>query len=459
MFKNIFLILAIIFTLFSCQKDNNLGEVLLQNEKIELSYKNNFEIKAGTYKGEDPIGFNLFVDIFNQVSLTTPSIALIGDVQDPIFGSINSSFYARLVYNPNTGVPTFKGLLLDSAVLVFAYDTLGFYGNNTGVHNLTVEEISEDYKDIDTVFSTKDLMTTGNVIGSKSFVPNFKDSITILAHTDTSSLNIPAQLRIRMNQQWAESFIKNPLVETAPSDDINNVLYSAMKGLKISSSSDGKGIIGLGVDDIDIGSGGLTKMFFYFTDTANVKSNYTFYFSRQKFNSFDLDYTGSLVETFIGDEAKGDSLVFVQSMNGLNFYVDLKDFVTIKDKLINFAELEFTVATLPGDNLSTYNPVLQLLALENSNGEKIEIDDVALLQELGLPVASSFGGYLDNETTPITYRLNISRYIKKLQKETNPDTKIFIRPDIRINQATRSVIYGPKHSTYPIKLKVIMTEK
>lgn len=459
MFKNIFFILAIIFTLFSCQKDNNLGEVLLQNEKIELSHKNNFEIKAGTFKGEDPIGFNIFVDIYNNVSLISPNIALIGDIQDPIFGSTKSSFYARLVYNPNAGIPSFSGLTLDSAVLVLAYDSLGFYGNNKGVHNLTIEEISEDYKDIDTVYSTKDLMTTGSIIASKSFIPNYKDSLTILAHTDTSSLKIPAQLRIRMDQQWAENLIKNPLIETAPTDDFNDVLYSVIKGIKISSSSDGKGILGLGVDDSDIGSSGLTKMFFYFTDATNVKSNYTFYFSRQKFNSFDLDYSGSVVESFIDNESKGDSLVFLQSMNGLNFYVDLKDFTTIKDKIINFAELEFTVATLPGDNLSTHSPVLQLLAFEDSDGKKIEIDDISLLQELQLPVASSFGGYLNKETSPMTYRLNISRYIKKLQQENIPDTRIYIRPDSRINQATRSVIFGPKHSTYPIKLKVIMTEK
>lgn len=459
MFKNIFFILAIIFALFSCQEDNNLGEVLLQNEKIELSYKNNFEIKAGTFKGDDPIAFNLFVDNSNRVSLITPTIALIGDIQDPIFGSAKSSFYARVIYNPNATIPSFTGLTLDSAVLVLSYDSLGFYGNNTGVHNVTVEEISEDYKDIDTIFSTKDLMTTGTGIANKSIVPNFKDSLTILSHTDTSSLKVPAQLRIRMNQQWAESFIRNPLIETAPTDDENDVLYSVMKGFKISSNSDGKGIFGLGVNDEDLESGGLTKLFFYFTDASKAKSNYTFYFSRQKFNSFDLDYTGSMVESFFDNESKGDSLVFLQSMNGLNFYVDLKDFVTIKDKLINFAELEFTVATLPGDNLSTYSPVSQLLAFENSTGEKVLIDDIALLQELTLPIESSFGGYLDRETTPMTYRLNISRHIKKLQKEVNPDTKIFIRPNVRISQATRSVIYGPKHSTYPIKLKVIMTEK
>ncbi|MBK8700669.1 MAG: DUF4270 family protein [Saprospiraceae bacterium] len=433
---------------------------MLNQEKLDLDHTTNFNIKAATIPGEDVIGFSYVVSNSGGTSLVTPNTGLVGDIDDPIFGKIKSSFYGRIIYNPNQAVPSFKGMALDSAVLVLAYDTLGFYGKSGVVHDLTIQAIDEDYGDMDTIYCSKKLAVKPAPIGEKSFIPAPKDSLSIISHTDSTKLRVAPQIRIRMDQQWAFDFIINPIILEGPTSDQNEKLYEVFRGIKISSSTGSQSILGLDMSSTSRLSGGITKLFFYFTESDGDKVSYSFYLNDRKYNSFELDPTFGEVNGFLNDEVKGDSLIFLQSMTGPAFYLELPTLETLKNKIINHAVIEFTVN---GDSRylkDMYTPLTQILASKKVDGKLEVIDDVADLLAARLPLNLGFGGGLQGKISEKqSYTINITKHLKGLLEDENLDRKIYISAYQRAERASRVVLNGPKNSGSPIKLKVTFTEK
>ncbi len=457
MSRNYTVLICLALFSFACNEPSDIGEGLLKDDKLELSFKNSFEIEALTTKIEDPISFLYYKNLLGLQELISPDVAIIGQMDDPKFGKINGSFYSRIVYSPNLPIPIFKNLFLDSAVLSFAYDTIGFYGDRSATQTIVIEELDESIKGIDSIYSSQKFKTK-KIIGQKTFVPNFKDSISIINHADSSKIRVPAQVRIQLDREWAKALYNHPDLVDGPAEaNSDELLNNVFKGIKVSTSSDGKGLIGLNTSASAIGSSGLTKLTLYFLNSSNKKVEYPFYFNYQKFNSFEIDNNGAEVENFIDNKEKSDSLLFVESMNGPGFTIDFKDLSLVKDKTINHAILEFTLAELPNDNLTKFNPVTQLMAsYRDDKGKLIVIKDVSDLISSGLPLSLGFGGGLKSDKTSgkKTYSLNITKHLQQLLKTSPKDRKIYIFPNNRSIRPTRSIIYGPKHSTYPIKLNI-----
>jgi Domain of unknown function (DUF4270) len=454
MSKNLFPLFCLALIIAACNSATNIGEDLLNDEKLDLSYKNNFTIGASTILSPDALSFTYTETQLGETNLLTPETGIIGDLYDAKFGKIKSSVYSKIIFNPNLGtIPTFKDLTFDSAVMILAYDTLGNYGASNVVHNLMVEEISEDYADADSIYSSRKL-TTSKVIGTKSFIPNSKDSITIFDHTDSTKQKLAAQIRVRMDDEWAKALYTNDIIKNGLSTtEANEKLYSFFKGVKISSTTEGKSLIGLNLNTQAVSSTGLTKLTFYLKEADGDKISYSFYFSTIKFNSFEIDRQGSEIEQYIDKPERSDSLVFLQSMTGPSFYLDLQDLTDLKDKIINHAAIEMTVANLADDNLTELPPVLQLMASKKVDGKYVIIKDVADQISNGYTLATGFGGALTG-TTKKTYSINITKHLKELLEDESLDRKIYITANNRSIRPNRSIIYGPKHSQYPIKLKV-----
>jgi Domain of unknown function (DUF4270) len=453
MSKNLIPLFCLALIIAACNSATNIGEDLLNDEKLDLSYKNKFEIGASTILSPDALSFTYTVTQLGETNLLTPETGIIGDLNDPTFGKIKSSVYSKIIFNPNFAIPTFKDETFDSAVMVLAYDTLGNYGASKVMHNLTVEEISEDYASADSIYSSR-VLTTSKVIGQKSFIPNSKDSISILDHKDSTKQKLAAQIRIRMNDEWAKAFYTNDIIKNGlTSAEANEKLYSFFKGVKISSTTDGKALMGINLNTQAVSSSGLTKLTFYLKEADGDKKSYSFYFSTIKFNSFEIDRLGSQVEQYIDKPERSDSLLFLQSMTGPSFYLELKDLTELKDKIINHATIELTVANLPGDNITELPPVVQLMASKKVNGKYVIIKDVADQISNGYTLATGFGGAISGTTTK-TYNINITKHLKELLLDETLDRKIYITANNRSIRPNRSIIYGPKHSQYPIKLKV-----
>jgi hypothetical protein len=462
MLKNFFALVCLALFIGACNEDSNIGEDLLSDQKLDLSYKNNFSINANTVLSEDAISYTFTKSVLNAVNSLSPSSSIIGEINDPKFGKIKASFYSRVIFNPNFPIPVFKDLSLDSAVLTLAYDTVGFYGDKTAAHNFLIEEITEDYDKEDSIYISKKL-TTGRVIGQKTFVPNVKDSIQIINHADSTKQKLSPRIRVRLDDQWANEVYKNALLvdgATGTSEEVNNTLYKVFKGMKISSTSDGKSFLGLNVSDASINSGGQTRLTFYFKEIDNDEVEYSFYMSSQKFNSFEIDNTSSTIADFINSPEKSDSLLFLQSMSGPSFYIETKDLSVLKNKNISHASVDFTIANLADDNLKLFPPVTQIIAsYKNKDGKLTIIDDVANLISIGAPLSSGFGGGLTGKINEKqTYSINVTNHLKSLIEDESIDRKIYISANNRSIRPNISIIYGPKHSKFPIKLKIVFAD-
>ena len=182
-------------------------------------------------------------------------------------------------------------------------------------------------------------------------------------------------------------------------------------------------------------------------------------------DSFNPDTQGFPVEPFIGETETeytlGDSLIFIQGMSGLNAKLEIQDFSTLQNVIINKAEIEFTIANdLPEDQaLFSSDPIEQLLiATQDDDGEFDLITDVAVAIVEGQ--ISIFGGQPQEDFSEgvLTYRMNITAYLQELVDGEHDNAEIFLFPAIRAERPQRVVLFGPGHSEHPARLFVTYTE-
>ena len=138
---------------------------------------------------------------------------------------------------------------------------------------------------------------------------------------------------------------------------------------------------------------------------------------------------------------------------------------SIRQIAVNKAELELTVANLPGDN-ENLEPSSRIFAyFINDDGAFQVIDDIAIDRGI-LTSLSAYGGRLTEEEESgmnlQKYRLNLSTYFQRIV-EGEQEQSIYLRLALATNFnkeiiPSRSVIFGPGHSEHPMKLKLIYTK-
>jgi hypothetical protein len=144
-------------------------------------------------------------------------------------------------------------------------------------------------------------------------------------------------------------------------------------------------------------------------------------------------------------------------MAGLALVVEIPDIAPLQNKIVNRAELEFTVITLPEDGLSVFDPVAQFVLSEIKDDGTLEVINEVALGLARQDLTFIFGGNITEKNMVKTYRMNISSYIKDL-KNGDAGNRILITPLFRSEQAARVVLCGPKHSQYPAKVKLSLTD-
>lgn len=454
--KHYFYTLALLI-FFACNENSNIGEGLLNDEKLDLDFTNNFEIKAATFINDPSIAYFRNVDELSQVRIVTPGTGIIGKIDDPFFGKLTSSLYANIVYNSTA--PSFTDFIVDSAVMTFTYDTLGFTGKINQLHHIKIEEIDEDYYTLDTIYNNKKLAVKSTLIGEKLFTPSLKDSISIINYVDSVKTKLPPQLRIKVSTDWANNLINNPEIKDGLSPS-NEKLYKALKGIKVSCEVSGSATIGLNLNDSNLSNSGNTKLTLFMRKNTS-KTTYSFLISTKKFNSFEQVTENSPLAASIDNTAKGDSLLYLRSMGGPSFYLELPELNILKDKIINFAEVELTLAGLSGDD-TTLKPFTQLIANKKVNGNYVPIQDAGDLifrEQQPLSLLLGFNGRLETKNSISTYKLNITKHLKSLLKDPTLDRKIYVQAYNANDKVGRSIIYGPKNSKGPVKLKITYTNK
>jgi len=438
----------------ACTNSSAIGADLLETDRQDIIFSEDFVLKTSTRLGDSVLTFNPNLNF----QLTD---YLLGEYQDPIFGKVRSSVYAQV--STNSGNPSFLGNTLDSVVLVLPYRVDEEYGNINTEYSVDILRIEdpvrfgaiEDNPYQEFIWSNETISTESTPIASKSFVPNTEDDIIILAPKEDSlgfkPDTLSAQLRIMLDDDFAmELFNADTGDATEPSapffsDDNFTAFFN---GLHIKPTSENEGLLDLGIrSNSDAGI-----FVYYHTDTTNNSYQFPFAAGDVKFSSYEHDYSGSIVEPFINETADGDSLFFLQGLSGVNGNLKLPNLDNLRENVaINKAELVFTVADLPED-IDVYDLPSQIFITEiNEDGESVFTED-ALSPSL-------FGGTLTEYTDdrPATYTMNITAHLQNVLKGNATD-ELGVVVAGREKSPNRAVFYGGGHSTYPVKLRVYYTQ-
>ncbi len=428
----------------ACNDPSTIGSELLEADQANVLFTDTLTMVASSIP-EDSV---LVYDPDPAVSFSN---YLFGDYEDPLFGTTKASFYAQLILNFDP--PDFEDAELDSVVLVLDYDSTATYGNiNSREFGLDVYRITEDVDLEERYYSDQTFEVESSPMASiASFKPRLtsNDSVEVInfiSATRIDTVQVPPQLRIQLPLELGEEFI-------AYDDDVytsNTNFVEQFRGIYVTPTQQTDGIIGF-----DIANPASRLTVYYRQDT--VFREYTMRFSSSflRTSNFEQDFTGSVAEPFLESAEKGDSLLFAQAMAGPNIELEIPHIRNLDGIVVNKAELELTVAVLPEDGDNFYASADQMIIAYEVEGEgQVFIRDV-------ISGGLFFGGTPEDESVEgeivERYRMNISDHIQDmLEGDVNNTITIRIFPKQEI--AERTVIYGPGHSEYPMKLNVTYTK-
>ena len=441
-FSNFLLFGILCVFMTHCQDPSIVGNGLLAEDQLNLAFDDDFDIAGRTQTGQRLITYT---------RNSTNSTYMVGSYTEPIFGHTTAEVGFVIGRNPNEAAPKFEDVMLDSMVLILTYDTTGFYGNNSATHRLAVHRITEPINKMDTIYSDFEATYDPQPVGEVSFVPRPRDSITIIQHADTTSRKVPAQIRIRLNDDFAREIIND--TTALKSED---AFVEKLKGLYLKSIPSEGSLLGINLGDAANGSSGLNRVTVFYTDRDNSKRNYTFRITTVRYNHFKQAYDNAVVSQFLSLPSLGDSLLFIQGHRGLDTELTISNLQKLQGKIINHAEIIMTIAVLPQDNLFFFPPINQVVASRLNGNNLSVIRDISDLISINGNLAQGFGGTWNR--TNNTYRFNVTKRIKEMIENPNEAQNLIISPITRSTRPNRSVIYGPKNSVAPVRLRVTYTD-
>ncbi len=430
------LISASLFT--SCNQASLIGaDIIPTEDNINVAYTDTLSLRATTVREDS-------VKVYDPSPSLQPSRHLLGHVNDPEFGIYTSNIYTQLELL--TTSPEFEGATLDSIVLVLAYSPKGHYGDLSKPFNLKVFEVTEDMEETSIYYSDQEFATASALLGEKTFIPAPLDSVLI----DTNY--VQPHIRIPLDNALGERFL-NVTDSTVYQSDAFFTDY--FKGLKI-----------VGND----GNNDAIIAFNLLSAWSNVEIHYTIQDTIQKVfglraksgstktMNFTHDYSAAPVLSFIDNTTLGDSLVFVQSLEGLNVKIEMPYIDEINNILVNKADLVVQVAQ---DANSTIYPIPEQLILlrKNSNGEFIFIEDIAVSISRTSSFQGSFGGQSEeNAASIMEYSMNISSHLQDMIDGSLDNSDLYLTTYPKSGEPNRLIIGGTKHSQYKMKIQLTYTK-
>ncbi len=427
------LLLAALFA-GSCSKSTDLGLGLVDEDRADLFATDTFTVE-------------LFTEPVDSVLTYPKNRYFCGRNEDPIFGTTEATmFLAFRLTNTNVNFP--DGAVVDSLVLGLAYDFDGHSGNYNQLQTWEVLRL-EEAMDPDTVyFSDVDFAAGAVLKANHTFLPRWKQKISILDTTGRDSLVEP-QLRIRLDDALGQTFLDADSANFANTSSFRDYF----KGVVVRPVAGAPNDALIRFNTASLSS----KMVLYYHEANGKKRVYEFPLNgtTPKAMRVTHDYNGTQVLT----QSPNDSLVYLQGLGGTRLRVSIPAAASLDDVIINKAELVVQVADL--DNSMYYpSPRLLFASYRNENG------DLQLLPEFvsqTQPSISFFGGQLNealgNGRAEILelFKMNISKTFQRLVDEDLPEQVFYLDVAFSNEVPYRAVLGNHRHSRLKPKLSLVYT--
>ncbi len=433
-----FFLVVIIFSIFTaCKKDIFLGTNLLPaSDDIGAVYSDTFSLFTTT-KLEDSV----------LTSSTVNNLA--GSINDPIFGKSYASFFTQfslLTNDVDFGSP--DTLYIDSIVLTLGY--AGSYGYKYVPQSFNVYRVNEALSPKpEGGYYNKTFAFDPEPIGRKqNFVPNFTDSIQV------GAIKIPAHMRIRLSDRLGQELLSISGSDSLASDS-NFKKY--FKGIYMSpdtiASPYGSSILYFNLESL------LSGIHLYW-HTPNLKSlSYVIpvVSTDVRTNYFKTNHNNSAVSPYLQSQLSSDSIVFLQGIGGLKTRVLIPSISSLKNVVINKAEI---IITQVNDDLRTdsiFTAPLQIVCVtSDSSGKDISIpDNLETFPEFG---GASVKKVTIDRKTYVEYHFSIANQIQQIVDGDTEDRGLFLIMYRRGELPDRLMMGGSNRSDFrKMKFNLIYT--
>lgn len=378
----IFILFFALFYLFtSCKKEEKMGlEVLPQSEIIKSQFYDKTEIQS----------FIVATDTFKIKNL---SKSLIGEYEDPIFGTNKAGFITQINLSKED-VDFGEDFEIDSIVFYLNIDRI--FGDSIAEQELEIYEINKDLEDIDYKeedFNVSEFYNNDNLIVSKNIVffenENFNDSIGINMTDENPEFKEKMQILFsdNTNLENNESFLEK------------------IKGFYLKSTKTGV------IASVNLLNSFSCMTLFYKNSEDTTSHIFNINEDCIRLNSYERYYENTDFFSQIDDTLNIAEKIYLQGIGGLRSKIDFPELFenwTDTGKIcVNKAELIFTIdeSSFLHENYSL--PDQLYLEMVNEDGISKIITDLEITQTY-----SYFGGYYNEEDK--TYKFNISKYIQDL---------------------------------------------
>ena len=436
----------VVAVLFSCNDASVLGSNILPEENnLEVDFTDTISLISSTVRLDS-------TRVYDPNPSLQPGRYITGRVEDPTFGIYSSNIYTQ--FELLTTNPDFSNAVLDSVVLLLAYDnTGGFYGELDNPFTIKVREVQEYMSPAESYQSFQTFTTSSSTLGELTFVPAPEDSVRL----DEDNILAP-HIRIPIDNALGNRFF-NETDTTVFENDDNFTNY--FNGVQIEAALDENSAM-VGLDLLD----NLSQLVFYYhedtlekTFVLRAKSGST---KTMNFNhTYDKGIYASL-NPFIGNATLSDSLVFLQGMEGHDVQIELPFIADLPKIVVNKAELIVRVAQ---DATSTSYPVAEQLVLSrivDAESDPLLIEDVTISLSRTSSFEGLFGGQPEVNSTSgedITeYRMNISGYLQDVLDGTLENKPLYLEIFPKSDQPNRLILGGAKHSKYKMSIELTYTK-
>ena len=429
--------LVVLTAATSCKKiPNHIGDSLQPNSSfIKVAFSDSQDIKAEAER-------------IDSLSTKSATLSLVGDLNDPIFGNSNLSFYTQIGLTSNS-LQWGEGATTDSIVLQIIYS--GYYGDTLTPLTLKVYEVTKDLPD--TTIYSNETFEYSNELANYTFSPKPKTYSNI----DDDSLNA-AVIRIPIYNTLGEKFITDEDYFSS-----NKVFMNYFKGLYVACEpTNGTGSICY----FNLLNTKSYLRIYYHNDYDTTFYDFNVSDKYIRFNHFEHNYNSAQAPISFDDTTSQYS--YVQSTAGVRTRLQFPNLAQwakdIKSNiLINEAKLILTGANgmINGVNNDTemFSQPAQLVVVKANKN-----DSYSLLPDQ-LVGTSYFNGMYDEKNDQVWFR--ISEHIQDLvlaakRTETDPtyeleDYGLFIYTYSGAFNAKRWVFNGPNSpdTANRVKLEII----
>jgi len=418
-------VLLLPIILIKCSEPSIIGlDIQPPSDQLNLIYVDTLTVEAYTFR-ED------------SVRTDKSLYYLVGSLADPVFGRSTASFSTQ-VNLPSSNISFPADVTVDSLVLSLV--VRGYYGNDKYINPLHVLVYETDDKLFpDSTYYSNQILSKKALIGSKTLIPNLKDSVFV------DGAKFPPHIRIPLDKNLGKRFVEDAAMGKLAN---NNVFTDYFKGIIVEALPF---TTGGSIYYFDIISSA-TKMTLYY-HTPEQTSSFTFLINDKcsRFNMFDHDYgfSASDFQNQFANPGLPSEKLYLQSRAGTKINIHFPTIRNLIDPyplLVNKAELIFKIDETDITNNIFPVPARLTLVKYNKEGSYVFIAD---------QTSTFFGG--EYNASEKEFKFNITRHVQSILLENAEDYGIALLISGASTRGDRVILYGMQNSEKKPQLRLTYT--